>query len=232
LQIHHIRDGDAFLELADIFYAQGYRYGGLLFNFPVPPSQGLAHVDFSPSDLLVIATRPPLDDNRLFDRLWIERSGSDLEQKVLDAIRPYFKTCKRDLVILSEEMAGKLKDPTRAEMAFHVHGPACYIRYRNHYGKNRDETRWHNSGEVKRTAAFFLSTKLHDNSLTISTAFSMDGPGTLIWCYLLRTRFSKLLTSDRFVVAEITNPIPPERPLTLSFADALKVEILLNHSTT
>ena len=59
-------------------------------------------------------------------------------------------------------------------------------------------------------------------------AFSLDGPETLTWCHLLRTRYAELLMSKRFVMAEITFSDFPTNPATLAFVDDFEVDFLLN----
>lgn len=117
-QIHELRDGHAFAELAMLLRTNECRYGGLLLNYPAPA----AHVktpDLTSTDLLVLTTRPPLNDDELDSRP-IRRSGTPLERIVLETVRQAFRICRRSYVMLSEEMARRLPEPyrNRGEMEF------------------------------------------------------------------------------------------------------------------
>jgi hypothetical protein len=232
-QIHELRDGHAFAELAMLLRTNECHYGGLLLNYPVP----VPHVktpDLTSTDLLVLTTRPPLNDDELDSRP-IRRSGTPLERIVLETVRQAFRICRRSYVMLSEEMARRLPDPyrNRGEMEFTLNGPACYKRYRMPYTKKKTEHQWCvDSSESPRTSAFVLFTRMPNGAMLLN-AFSMDGPGTLIWCYLLRSRHPHVIDSPRFVMAEmIPSGSVPERPPSLSFADNWSVDILLDHPLT
>lgn len=227
--IHELRDGDAFAELASVLCKQGFDYSGLLVNYPNPNRQ-VSISDFRPSDLLVLTTRPPLNEDD-FERFVIKLSGTPLEKSILEVARRYFKVCRRSAIVLSEEIASKLAHNDRGQIDFTVHNAACYRRYRNPYTKNREAHRWRKP-ESTRTAAFILLDRVQDNGPALLNVFSMDGPGTLIWCYLLRTKFSHLLDIHRykFIMAElITTPLP-HNPSSLSFTDRWDVDILVDYT--
>ncbi len=226
-RLHDLRDGDAFAELMAPLYDHQFRYGGLLFNFP-DPTHTLRPQDFDPSDLIVLSTRPPLNDDE-FDRKYIRRSGTPMESAILNAVHRYFDVCRRSRITLAKALAPQLKFLNRGEINFTMHQGAYYRRHRTPYISNREEHRWQymEEGEVK-TAAFLLLTKLTEAGPTLLTAFGMDGNSTLIWCYLLRTKYPDLLRSERFVMAEITAAPLPQRPHNLSFADDWQVDFLLN----
>lgn len=141
-QIHELRDGHAFAELAMLLRMGECRYGGLLLNYPAPAG----HVkipDLTSTDLLVLTTRPPLSDDELDSRP-IRRSGTPLERIVLESVRQALRICRRSCVILSEEMARRLPEHyrSRGEMEFTLNGPACYRRYRTPYTKKKPEHQW------------------------------------------------------------------------------------------
>jgi hypothetical protein len=68
--IHQLRDGDAALELVDVLRERGYRYGGLLLNYPGKPATAPRQVSatFKATDLLVLTSRPPMHDELDGDR--------------------------------------------------------------------------------------------------------------------------------------------------------------------
>lgn len=223
--IHELRDGDAFAELAVLLAADGLQYGGLVLNY-LGAQLSLNSADIRPSDLIVLTTRPPLDDDRELHRLFIERTDSDLEKEIFAALRRFFRVCSRPRIMLTEEFASQLKQKNRGNIVFRVHGPACYSELRVPYSKSKQSKPVY-KGPAK-TAAFFIRTQIGEQGPGLLVAFSLDGPATLAWCHLLRTTFSDLLTSDRFVMAEITFPSFPARPGSLSFAQQFGVELLLN----
>ena len=68
-----IRDGAAFSELSAPLAKLGYEYGNILFNSPFDPKKdkklGPEHFKFiKPNDLIVLTTRPPLDDRKHGDK--------------------------------------------------------------------------------------------------------------------------------------------------------------------
>ncbi len=230
-QLHELRDGHAFAELAGVPCMPGRSYGGLLPNYSAPQGE-VGMPTLGPSDVLVLTTRPPLSDNDEMDSRPIKRSGTRLETAVLNRVGQIFRVCNRANVRLSESVAAQLPPAyrNRAEMVVNVNGPVRYTRYRMPHTKSRAEGRWHVEPENSlRTPAFLLFTRIPDGPMLLN-AFAMDGPRTLIWCYLVRTRFPQFLDSARFVMAEMRPESPvPDTPLSLSFADRWPVDILLNH---
>ncbi len=228
--VHELRDGDAFAELAMLLATPRCHYGGLLVNYPSPSADVQASA-LTDTDLLVLTTRPPLTDDELDSRP-IRRSGTELERIVLETVRTAFRVCRRSYIVLSEDMVGHLPEPfrNRGELEFTLNGPACYKRYRTPYTKNKIDHHWHvEPSESLRTSAFVLYGRMPTGTMLLNV-FSMDGPGTLIWCYLLRTRLPQLVKSPRFAMVEMVPSGPiPERPPNLSFADTWEVNVLLDH---
>jgi hypothetical protein len=228
--LHALRDGDAFAELEAVLLKDDYDYHGLILNFPSPDLK-IEHPSFLPSDLVVLTTRPPSLDE--MGKKHMTPSGEELERPILNVVDQYFKQHSRSHVKLSSEMAARLEKPDRGEIEFRQHHGAHYLRYRMPYVRKRDQSRWQKPDKTTTiTAAFVLFTNLWNGGPLFLNAFGMDGPTTLIWCYLLRTRFSELLKPHRFVMAELTTDPFPRRPQSLAFADDWKVEILLKHELT
>jgi hypothetical protein len=227
-RLHALRDGDAFAELAATLFDQHYHFGELVLNFRHSTKELTSLL--APSDLLVLTTRPPLNDDE-FDRRHIARSGTELEKAILDAVGFYFSVCRRSYVKLSQDMAANLKYPNRGEIQFSMYAGGYYKRYRAPYTRNRKLHKWAVPTNARTTAGFVVSTRLWDGGPKLLNVFSFDGASTLIWCYLLRTVYPELLASEsrRFVMAEITASPLPDIPSTLSFAKKWKVEILLDH---
>jgi hypothetical protein len=233
--LHALRDGDAFAEIAAVLLKEGYDYNGLIFNFSAPDPE-VKRPALGASDLVVLTTRPPHRHRIKINKKDYLASGEELERSILDAVDRHFAAHSRSLVTLSSEMAAKLKKPDRGEIEFRQrhHTPdqqshhAPYLRHRNPYIKKQKQGKWRKPKKETLTAAFCLYTNLWADGPLFLNAFGMDGPTTLIWCYLLRTRFSALLKPHRLVMAELTTDPFPRKPQSLSFADKWRVEILLN----
>ena len=93
LDFHRVRDGVMVLSLAPVLHDAGYRFGGEILNFPSRLSPEAAHRQsvpkLGPSDLLVLPTRPPLDDDP-DDRRSMKPSNTELESGVFRAMRTVF----------------------------------------------------------------------------------------------------------------------------------------------
>lgn len=215
-RFHELRDSDAFAELVPTLCAQGYDYGGLLINYPRQDTIP----ELRPSDVVVLTTRPPVDD--VDGRRTIPKTGAPLERAILDACARYFDLCRRGKMWLATDVASHLIHPDRGEIEFYTYGSASYQRFRR-----RGERSWHYPVEKKTTAVFVLNAPLRDGGPTLLNAFGMNGAMTLIWCYLLRTRFRELLTTPGLSMVElVTHPLPTQ-PATLAFADAWPATVLL-----
>lgn len=231
-RIHTLRDGDAFAELATALCEKHYKYGELIINFPSSDDNSGQHA-LGPTDVLVLTTRPPLHDDP-FDRKYIKRSGTGLERSILQSVGTHFSVCRRSYVMLSEEMAAKLKQTNRGEIEFTMYTGAYYKRYRTPYTRRRKQHQWERPENPTVTAAFLLLTRLWENGPSLLNAFGMDGTSTLIWCYRLRTDYAHFLNLEtpRFVMAEMVGSLVPEFPPTLSFARDWQIDILLDYSFT
>lgn len=188
--LHALRDGDAFAEIEAVLLKEDYDYQGLILNFPSPDFE-VSPLDLGASDLVVLTTRPPHPDE--MDKKGKPATGERFERRVLDVVNVYFALHSRSLVKLSSEMAAKLKNPDRGEINFGQRHGARYKRHRMPYVKKREQSKWQTPAKKTLTAAFALYTNLWTGGPLFLNAFGMDGPTTLIWCYLLRTRFPEFL---------------------------------------
>jgi len=242
---HQLRDGDAALFLAPVLEAQGYSYGGPIFNYPHPqqPPTTLVPVDESAlglrsDDLLLLTTRPPLDDVDDGLKARVLRSYTTLEDKIFKyALRPHLSHCSRSQVIVAEEHARtwsavanrrnlvfrlyrrgrKQADPTKSDLG------ACIEKYLPH-----GSTAWKKPERGSSVSAAFMVYEPHawEGGPGLLAAFGMGGTETLVWAYFLRTRFSHLVGARQFVMAEIVERDLPEQPLTMDFAEHWNVELL------
>jgi hypothetical protein len=229
LHPHQVRDGDACLELAGALATRGYEYGGIIFNHSPSesgdPSRGLLRV-LTPSDLLVLTTRPPLDDRVYKQKKVVIRSGSFFEKEVLfPALRGYFDYCSRLEVCLTSKIAAKLAAgyKNRAMLEFRANSTASY-KSTGAYEKVDGQIPW---GDLTTAVYLVHTSELWPGGPQLLATFGLSGAASLIWAYLLRTKFSQLLEGQRFVMAEVTRTGPlPTEPLDLRFCDEWLVKII------
>lgn len=218
-----IRDGAASLEIVTALAYFGWQYGGLLLNYPKHPPQEqetgeLLPVDHprGPNHLVFTATRPPIDE---CGKKRVQRGFTDLEARIFQAWRPYFKIVNRHEVELSMEHR------TALEPGFE---DRAHIFFRQLEGSRYHElgtTRYRN---LRKTAAFLLHVPaLEPGSCGYLGIFGMDGTTTLIWAHLLATRHRDLLAQHGFVMAELEMAEIPERPTSLGFAQGWRANVIL-----
>ncbi|OFV92506.1 MAG: hypothetical protein A3J75_04230 [Acidobacteria bacterium RBG_16_68_9] len=222
------------MELSPLLFAGGYTYGGLVLNYPAPRNHDPdviipVHEEFlAASDLLVLTTRPPLDDSDE-DRKRIRRSFTSLEHKVFEAVRPCFPKCSRSFVQLSPRLRESLPEASanRGHVEYRVHGRfATYKALRDYLRRRWDE------GDEKRTGAYLTYKKpAWPGGPALLVAFGMNRFQTLLWTHFLGTRrdFSTVLAHPRFLMAEIAIQDIPPKPENLGFPDAWNVETLLDY---
>ena len=239
-RIHQLRDGDAFLELSAALYSRGYKYGGLLLNLPSekPPDPYPVDVSFlTPSDLVILNTRPPIDDIEEEDKHLVRRSYTSLEDEIFKAVTArYFEKCARSHIVLSEALARQL--PTefkdRANMLFHQYNDGSYIAHGEY-----DTEPSQSPPNQKLTAVFLIQIPaIWEGGPGLLAAFGMAGIETLAWNYLLRTRFLRRgrqvaqktdwLDSYQFLMAEVLLSRVPKKPTSLSFVEKWQVQPILS----
>ncbi len=221
LLVHQLRDADAALQISALLYNLGYRYGGVLFNHPTDTDRAVLvdHSFLRPRDILLLATRPPLDDELDRTRSRLQRSHTTLEEKVFACLEQYFQHCSRAEVVLTKSLASRLPKQVaeKREVVFREYGGAFCERY---------------SGRTRRrhlltTITYMTFTpEAWPKGPGLLTVFGMGGPETLIWAHVLRTRFPHLVCSRSFVMAEMTEQVIPPGQLDLSFSDQWEVKIL------
>jgi hypothetical protein len=230
VRLHQIRDGSAFAEMEAVLAMEGHRYEGLILNHPGLQKGAPSPGEFRADDVLVLTTRPPLDDGDTrqgYRRLF----PTELEKAVLASIRPHFRLCNRARVSLALEHSHALKPgyESRAEMWFRQYGDvAKYKKLRS-----IDSRGWQSTGESdRRTAAFLLRTRLLGWGPQIVVAFGMSGVETLGWAYLLRTRLWAQLRPQApcFVMVELTPGPLPTSPSDLSFCASWCPVVVLRDS--
>ncbi len=223
-----IRDGAAFSEVTAPLTKMGYEYGHIIFNPPYNPrhraESGKERFGFiKPHDLIVLTTRPPLDDVRHGDKKLVRKSRTHLEKQIFAECRKCLAICARSHVQLAKSVGANIK---KADLVFH-----SYKSARLKYYKGLNDLRIKNAPKNTETAiGFFLRTKsIPDYECGLIASFGMGGRETLIWNRIVRTRYSEWLKRSVFIVAEFNLKGIPSNPITLDFVDHVKAKVLLEH---
>lgn len=223
-----IRDGAAFSEIAAPLVDRGYRFGQLIYNPPFHPQKrprlGREYFSFiKPDDLIVLATRPPINDHTHGDKKRMVKSCTHLEDQIFAVCQQYFGICARSHIQLTESVGANFE---RADLVFQVYKGARLKSYRLLTESRR--TRIPLGTDL--SIGFFLHTKaIPEYGCSLVVSFGMGGWETLVWNRIIRTRFSEWLSKPMFVVAEMTIGKFPTKSATLDFVDKITPKILLKH---
>lgn len=246
LQPNHMRDGDGAIFVTGALYPAGYTYAGPIFNYPYrPPKNGLdlrrldpqdidpAQLDqtderrVGKGDLLLLSTRPPMDDHVIGNRRCIKRSFTSLEHRLFEGpLRSVFKTCARSEIVLTSAVTRNAPDLAhRQSMMFYQNGRATY------QSCGSPSSGWQTFPCGPRdehvTAAFLVyAQEAWPDGPALLAAFGMGGTDTLGWCALLATRFKHLLCTTPFAMAEIRSRPQRKHPTSMDFVDSWDVTIL------
>jgi hypothetical protein len=221
-----VRDSEAALYVSRPLTERGYPFGGSIFNYP-SPGPDLIPVDegsFRETDLILLTTRPPMDDLDVSDRRFIPRSFTTLEDKLFQGpLRERFRRCARSEVLLTDATADVSEEiAKRQSIVFRQNGGATYQSY------GSPVTREFRRFKREPLTAAFLVYAEHawPGGPGLLAAFGMGGMETLVWCYRLAKDFRHLLCTTPFVMAEMRTGALPERPVSMDFADSWEITIL------
>ncbi len=233
--LHNLRDGDAFIEISTVLHGRGLTNRGTLLNLPGKNlrDRSLPLMEtFGPMDLIVTTTRPPLNDKPDAVRKYLEPGNTALENLIHKELRHHFSHCARPRVRLAPHLAKALPPEVadRADIRFYQYlakgklSPGEYLMLRAHGAPKA-----HKKFPKWRTAVYLVRTQAENNGPWLLCAFGMAGNESLIWAYLLRTRYAHYLEEDGplFVMGELHLQRLPKRPFTLEFVQDWKVDILL-----
>jgi hypothetical protein len=235
LQIQHLRDGATFSEISVILQNEGFTYGSTIFNWPLQetrePGKSVDTTFIKSNDLIVLTTRPPLDDANAQNKKQVKKSDTQLENNIFENLRQFLKVCDREHVRLAETWADKLsaRFSNRAEIIFKQNGGAEIQGYKKYH----DSHILKKKNPQNKTMFYIINIpQLWDNGPGLFCSFGMRGQEALIGAYLLRTKYWNRLDfsfdSPRMAMLEITLGEIPFYPNTLDFADSWHVDILLN----
>lgn len=223
-----VRDGDAAALMLQAVADRGYRYAGPIVNYPSPGPETVPFDDsfLREEDLILITTRVPMNDRDIPDKKGIPRSYTTLEKKLFEGpLSEHFKCCARSEVQLTAATASiSAEIAKRQSMVFRQNGGATYQSYGS--GVTGEHKKFTAADPL--TAAFLVYAEhAWPGGPGLLAAFGMGGTETLVWCYLLATRFQHLLFTTPFAMAELEAPAAKkERPTTIAFADTWKATIL------
>jgi hypothetical protein len=250
----HLRDGGAAAELGALLVERGLRYGRLIPNRLPRPEEfrekraelegashhGRRHVEdvvtyreiqdsfLEPGDLVVVPTRPPLNDLDHQDKVRSQPGFTTLEQKIFRECRDYLDVCSRSHVRLTPAAAGLLPPDLadRADITFRQVKEPWYRVLKRLDGRVRP-SRF--SDRARRTAAYLLYLPevktLRRAGLLV--AFGMGGDQTLVFAHRLRTDLESLLDRPGFTMVEMTAPDDATAWGGLAFAHDWKMEPVL-----
>jgi hypothetical protein len=221
-----VRDGEAALHLTAPLGDLGYRYAGQILNYPsdgqgpIPADHHLVY-----PDLLLLTTRPPMHDMIVGDKKGFRPSFTTLEDKLFQGpLGERFERSARSEILLTEETASISPEiAKRRSIIFRQNGGGAAYKS---YGSGMGE--WTRFKERPALTAAFLLYAEHawPGGPGFLAAFGMSGTETLVWCYQLATRFSHLLCTTPFAMAEMRTGELPERPGSIDFADSWEITIL------
>jgi hypothetical protein len=234
-QIHKTRDGLALAELGPLLYRGGYTYGGTILNVPEKVQQQLAtegrlyanKVQIGSADLVLLATRPALDDEDDDERPLL-RSNCTVEMAVFAALRRFFATCDRAEVILSAEIVLEKRNE---------HLRAIHFR-QNQGGRIRffdTPTGELEPTDPQLTVGYLVGVpNVMEVGARLVAIFGMGGTETLWLCHLLRTRlsdeFQQATTARDARIRLFTFSVPDYSPFPLLQCDPnLKAEVVVGH---
>ncbi len=236
--LHHQRDGESFIELMPLLIGKGFEYGGLIPNLALEEGNKFEPLDtsfFRKGDLIVMTTRPPLDDKEEGPHLVIRRGGTALENKIFHALREYLSVCSRRQVSLHTSFIDKFLAgyDDRSSITFTGHGKITryfnVARYQATVDAKKRVKQWRQK-DGRRTAVYLIYIgEAWKGGPDLMVSFGMTGACNLIWAYLIRTRFPQFLNSYRIVAAEILIGDIPSLPADLSFVEGWDVKILLDY---
>jgi hypothetical protein len=131
--IHKVRDGLAVVQLIPTLCEVGYSYGGAILNVPLDrqrelrPKKRLKDNTLRPrgSDMVVLSTRPALDDKRVRKPKKrgprrLDVSHHPLENTLLGSLLPFFEKCSRSRVTLADIVGLEAGDEHFRDIKFRV----------------------------------------------------------------------------------------------------------------
>ena len=245
--LHMLRDSTACLYLFELLKGK-YDFGGILYNMPPklykrqkPKASQLSNL--SHNDLILHTTRPAMNDNKDNDKRWLFKSGLELENIIFQNMSKFFLYCNRQYIILSKEI--KYDGPYRA-IKFNLKTDsyiACNANVEDQLSLERISQK-KKASKSNKTVGYivYIPNLIDENTDEIDTpgflsVFSLNGTMTLVWSYLVLTRYSNRINEiisskkPRIILAEFRPEISNDTiPNDLSFVDSIECETQIDAS--
>jgi hypothetical protein len=156
---------------------------------------------FRKGDLIVVPTRPPMDDEIVQNKRVIDRSYTELEYAIFAALRPTFRKCSRPEILLDDTVAAiSSKIADRQSLLFHQNGGSML----DAYGKP-DTCDYTDVADGERITTAFLVyvEEAWPDGPGLLVAFGLAGTETLVWAHHLAGELRGLLCTTTFALAEM-----------------------------
>jgi len=223
-QIHKVRDGLTSLHVSTFLAECGYQFAGALLNIPsvLQSRPVLRESAFQPSadDLIWISTRLPLHETAKTATTGqkrrlriIDRSESPLENRILSSFEPYFETCCRTRISLSQSVPLAKEAHTYRICDFQEFSGGILTQH------GAIETRLRPPQADRLAIGYLFSLPPQEGLGRLIAAFSTGGTETLIFGQLLSTAFRErvktiLRTGEaRLLIARFSVPEYVPTPL-------------------
>jgi hypothetical protein len=113
---HKMRDGGAFGMVSNVLGSLAYEPGPILFNFPGQKAE--SDVDWiGPADLILLTTRPPLNDREERHKKPVDPSGTALESRLFSCLKQFLVYCSRSRIEVCQAAEARLREVGKAEWA-------------------------------------------------------------------------------------------------------------------
>ena len=186
-----IRDGAAFSELSAPLAKLGYEYGNILFNSPFDPKKdkklGPEHFKFiKPNDLIVLTTRPPLDDHKHGDKKICSRATRIWKNKFSQNVGNISRFVRAPMSKSRQQWAQSLKRPI---LHFYQHKGARLKSFMRRVNFAHEKT----PKDSENAICFFLRTpSIPVYGCGLLACFGMGGWETLIWNRIVQNPLFRL----------------------------------------
>lgn len=204
---------------------EGYRLTGVIFNHPNETPADMPDTKAFTSDAIVLLpTRPPMNDPETSDRKRINPSFTYLEGKLFAAASRWVAYSTRTEIKLTPEAAAISEGIARYRyMEFRQHGGPDINAYAPRLGERMSRPERHDP----RTMGFLIRTQeLWPGGPAAVIMWGPSAKATLVWAWQLKTKFRDLFRESSFLMGELRQGLRVSRPATMGPAGAWEVSIL------
>ena len=165
LRPHELRDGDAYCRLLPAMIELGHKSGPPLINHPLSEKAkdtSLADLSFpTEDDLLVLTSRPPLDDRKVTGGPKVSKaSKTQFEGVLFKTLTNYLRYCSRSQITLHPDQAALLLPhyENRNDLDFFVKPNEKKARYESSYSLPAGGRGYAHYTPDRTTAAYLIHT--------------------------------------------------------------------------